>query len=108
MPELQKLGASIGYDVHIHDGKLEMIKRKGYVSELVPYLTAKTGLIGSPEPGKDGVLKFKSLLQPKIKIFRRVKIEAESVKGTYIIKKITHTGDTHGQEWYTECEGEKA
>lgn len=74
-------------------------------------LNAKTGLIGSPEhsnPDKKGDtspnLKIKSLLQHQLQASGYVQIDAETVKGNYLIEKVKHTGDSFGADWYSELE----
>ena len=73
------------------------------------------GMIGSPERTEVGVT-VKTLLNPNLKLARRIKIEAVSEKinvgnlffrdvppvknqGIYRIDKLIHAGDTHDKEW---------
>ena len=67
-------------------------------------LTPTSGLIGSPEQGEGGSITVTSLLQPGIRPHRQLQIDSASVKGAYVIEKVTHRGDTHGQEWYSVAE----
>lgn len=72
-----------------------------------------TGLIGSPslsgfsnsKEKKFHGVEFKALLQAGLKVGRRVLISAKNVKGAFVIKKVTHEGDTSSGSWMSECEG---
>jgi hypothetical protein len=101
----------------IQDGKMTMVKNDGYLSGEAVVLTYKTGLVGAPEQTNDG-LNVKCLLNPKIQVNGRIKIDNASVQeakketgkdakqpaaldadGFYRVIKITYAGDTHGQDW---------
>jgi len=96
-----------GYDLEwsIQDGQLQIIKKKSTLSEESVLLSAATGMISSPKK-KDKGLEIKSLLQPKFKPGKAVVVESKFIKGTFRILKVTHEGDTHGQEWYSTLEVE--
>jgi hypothetical protein len=103
--ELDRLLRSYGYEWSIQDGQLQVIEQDGHTDDEAVLLRPDTGLIGSPEPGKDGFTKVRSLLQPQILPGRRVKLETSNLDGFFVVAKVTHTGDTHGPDWYSECEG---
>ena len=104
----------------IQDGKMIMVANNGYLPGEAVVLTHKTGLIGSPEQTNEGV-KIRCLLNPKIRVNGRVKIDNASVQeakkdtgkdakqpaalnadGFYRVIQITYIGDTHGQDWYCD------
>jgi hypothetical protein len=104
----------------VQDGKMVMVKNDGYLPGEAVVLTSKTGLVGAPEQTNDGV-KVKCLLNPKIRVNGRVKIDNSSVTeakketgkdakepaalssdGFYRVLKIVYIGDTHGQDWYCD------
>lgn len=76
--------------------------------------TPKNGLIGTPKITRDGA-EFRSLLRPGVKLLQRVFIESQTISATIqnsknlsaelFAKKITHTGDTRADEWYTDLQG---
>ena len=111
--ELKKWCKTQGIACTVVDGHLELAPDSetstggAWPQELVPDLTPKTGLIGSPEPTKDRFVKLKCLLRPEIKPNRRIKVSwSIHPMGLFVrALKVTHTGDTRGQEWYTEVEG---
>jgi len=103
--ELDRVCASTGTEWSIQNDQLQIIAKGGLLPDPVVLLSPDTGLIGSPEPGKDGIIKIRALLQPQLKPLGRVQVaEAQSRNGTYGVFKLTHSGDTHGQDWYTDCE----
>lgn len=108
MDELNKLLGGAGYSATIQDGKLEIVAKGGFALEQAPLLSAGSGLIGSPEPGKDGLTKIRSLLMPAIKPFRRISVQTiRSSKPElkfYLVSKVTHSGDTHGNDWFSDIE----
>lgn len=110
---------STGTSWSIQDGQLTMIPRTGYLPGQAVVLTAKTGLIGTPEQTQEGI-RAKALLNPQIRIGTRVKIDNNSIlrakidmnytainmtpkvanDGFYRVLMAEYQGDTHGQDWY--------
>lgn len=83
-------------------------------------ITPKTGLVGTPQVTQDGI-HFKVLLNPLLKIVNPtmlVKLDMTAIQqqllqfgqyptildknGIYQVVKIMHSGDTRGNDWYTE------
>ena len=86
-------------------------------------VSPETGLIGTPSSVPMGV-SFKTLLDPRLKWRRdhvQVRLKNTEVQvsqsqvgigfpiarysnlGVYRIASVTHTGDTRGQDWYSDC-----
>ncbi|MGD8188577.1 phage protein [Brevibacillus ginsengisoli] len=81
-------------------------------------LSPESGLIGTPMQS-DYHITFKCLLNPKINIGSWVHIQNSQIQaqaftpgqpaypldsaGLYRIIEVRHQGDTHGDQWYTEC-----
>jgi hypothetical protein len=106
--ELERLLASTGYTYSIQDGQLQIVEKGGQILLQAVHLTPDTGLIGSPEPGKDGFTKFRSLLQPKLTPRHQVQLETASLNGVYVLHRVQHNGDTHGPNWFSDCEAKAA
>lgn len=53
--ELERLLAANGYTYSIQDGQVQVVEKDGVTPEQAILLTPDTGLVGSPEPGKEGV-----------------------------------------------------
>lgn len=110
--ELSRLLESTGYTWTIQDGQLQIVEKGGRIIREVPHLTPDTGLIGSPEPGKDKFTKFRSLLQPKLVPMHQVQLETPrtgtNYNGIYVLQRVRHNGDTHGDSWFSDCEAKAA
>lgn len=111
----------------IQDGKLYFIPLGDYLPGEALEVTAATGMIGLPEQTING-LNVKMLLNPRVKIGRLIKIDNRSVQqyryglgirqgaqnqmiaqqaklnndGLYYVMVANHSGDTRGNEWYTD------
>ena len=81
----------------------------GIQVDVVPSLSSTTGLIGSADPAGDGMFKIRCLLRPEIRPDRQILVIDEyHPDGLVLIAdRVTHTGDTRGQDWYTDIEGHK-
>lgn len=108
--ELDRLLKGSGLGWSIQDGKLQVLTERGVTSDAIVLISPDTGLVGSPvhgspaARGKPQVLRIKSLLQPSIRPGSRVQLEAAEMQGLFKVLEVTHTGDTHGGDWYSELE----
>lgn len=106
----------------IQDGKVQFVPVSSYLPGEVVVLTSKTGMIGTPVQTNEGV-NIKCLINPKIRIGTRIKVDNESVAnlkidlskalspanipapftddGVYYVLTIEHQGDNRGTEWYS-------
>lgn len=95
----------LGLKWSIQDGTLQILGLEDTTNEPVASLSPTTGLIGSPSAGDKGTIKVTSLLMPGIRPGRKIQLQCANLpKAFYRVEKVTHTGDTHGQSWYTEAE----
>lgn len=107
----------------IQDGKLQLVALTGTLPTEAILLNSKSGLIGTPEQTNDGI-SVRSLLNPLMKIGGQVKIDEDDVAtaqlpntergatankpasiasdGIYRILTIENSGDTRGNDWYTD------
>jgi hypothetical protein len=119
---LMGIGQASKTNPTIQDERLVFIPKKGYLPGEAVVLTSKTGMIGNPVQTNEGV-NLRTLLNPMIKIGGRVKIDNKSVErlkinlsvpnspanipapltadGVYYVLVAEHTGDTRGQDWYS-------
>lgn len=102
---LNKYINGLGYTWSIQDGTLQVLAPDETLIGEVVVLNSATGLVGSPEVGEKGIVTARSLLQGSIIPGRRVLIESDKVTGFFKAQKVTHTGDTWAEDWYTEFEG---
>lgn len=101
---------SVSLTWSIQDGTLQILRRDQPLQGQVVVISPESGLIGSPTFGspdeKDGppILQVKSLLQPSIRCGGQVEVRSERIKGQFKVIKLSHTGDTHGGDFYTDLE----
>lgn len=67
-------------------------------------ITRRNGLIGSPIYTDTGA-RAVSYLQPDFRVFQLVRVESEVLTKNFSITDLRFTGDTHGDEWYSEFDG---
>ncbi len=101
---MEGLIRSLGYKLSIQDGQFLVLADREVTLEPPLLLTMQSGLIGSPEPGDDGIVKVRSLLQAGARPGRQVQIQSMTVNGVFKVQKAVHTGDTHGSDWYSDLE----
>jgi hypothetical protein len=101
-----------GYRWSIQRGALQILSRTGPLQVRAVALSADSGLIESPTwdergqrtRGRRGLLKVKALIQPGLEPGRKVRVESALVQGDFEIRKAVVTGDTRGNDWYSELE----
>lgn len=118
--ELDRLLKGTGLTWSIQDNRLQVLQEDAPTKDTAVLLSSSSGLIGSPVHGspvegsapgtvtrKPQVLKVKSLLQPAIRPGGRIKLDVENKQldnAVFRVLTVTHTGDTHGQDFYSEAE----
>jgi hypothetical protein len=102
--ELTELLNSAGLSWSIQDGVLQVVPRGGALQRTAIRLAPDTGLIGSPEKDKNGVVTATSLLNPELVPGRLVQLESDALRGVYSVRKVKWTGETAGTPWYAECD----
>lgn len=107
---LETLLKSAGFSVSIQGGALQVLQGNAAVPATAVLLSPETGLIGSPELGSPEKkkqaprMKARSLLQPLARCGGAFELRSTNVKGQFRAEVIEHSGDTAGQEWYTDLE----
>lgn len=123
---MYQLSDNVGADWSIQDNKLILVGSNQNLPQQAIDLTAETGLIGLPEQTVDGI-NLKCLINPKIKFGGVVKLDNSAIQaanispdltqpqyipgidrdGLYKVFSISHTGDTRGNDWYSDiiCAG---
>jgi hypothetical protein len=102
--QLDKITRSMGLTWSSQDGEIILLGPNDTLTNQVRVLSPDSGLVGSPEPGDDGIVKARALLLPELSPNFRVQIDSAEVKGFYKILKTTYSGDTAGGEWYADIE----
>jgi hypothetical protein len=110
----------------IQDGKMQVVHAEGVLPNQAVVLTSKTGLVGTPEQTADGI-KIRCLLNPTLKIGGKVQIDEKDIAdaklqdtdkdaqvnkpvaiekdGFYRALVVEHSGDTRGNDWYSDIIG---
>ena len=123
---MREYGRDTGSAVFIDSGKLQTIKRDGYLPGTPVELAPGTGLIGAAQQTLDGV-EASSRLNPEIRIGGLIHIDPaylvaadttsaadnagekktvhQAAGGYYRVIAADYTGDTHGQPWDVKITG---
>lgn len=123
--QLSNVADSAGASWSIQDGKVNIIPLTGYLPGEAVVLNSQTGLVGIPEATNAGI-ELKCLLNAKIKVGTRVKLDNQQITNTTINKQgffpqfgslsfsanlndngvykalvVEHSGDTRANEYYS-------
>ena len=107
---ISRIAKIVNREWSIQDGVLQMnLRNETNVGEAF-VVSEDTGMIGTPEFGsppkkkEQPVLKVRSLLRPEINAGTLISVEAANINGNFKVRRVTHSGDTHGVAWYSEME----
>lgn len=105
---MDEITKKMGAEWSIQDGELQILPRFGSTNEEAILLTPDTGLVGAPtrKIGKDKrtSVEFISLLNPRMRPGRKVRIQAFALSGDFVIRKVTMTGDNKQGNFICKCE----
>lgn len=109
--QLQKVCDKNNLAWTIENGVVNIVPIGGALLTASVLLTPNTGLIGIPEQrevdstGTSSLVSFRSLLNPSLGTFQNIIIQSKFIPaGFFTTAKITHTGDTFTNDWYTDGE----
>lgn len=107
--ELDRLAKSAGLEYSVQNGDVQMMPRGQPTNNTAVLLTPTSGLIGSPEMGVDTrtqlpTVKFRSLLNARITPGSKVKLQTASILGFFRVNQAVYSGQTHGNDWFVDCE----
>ena len=103
---LDDLTKKLGMQWSVQDETLQVTKTGKPTDEAAILLNKETGLVDVPSKTDKGV-QFSSLLQPRIRPGRRIKIESQAIKGEFTVTKVTHRGESHFGEHRSDCEAKR-
>lgn len=123
---MHDFSVSTGTEWAINMGKMDVVPVGGILPDEAFLLTPDTGLIGMPTQSVDGI-HVRALLNPCFRAGAQVKLQNSSIvmaqinpayadvtynapidlDGAYKIYNVSHTGDTRGNDYYTDmiCTG---
>ena len=102
--ELRRLLASANLEYSVQNGQLQILPIGKALGDVAVKLTPSTGLVGSPEVGAKGKLKFRALLNQQIYPGRRLQFDSLGVRGVYRCDRVVYLGQTRGNDWYADGE----
>lgn len=94
----------------IQDGQLQVLGDDEVRPGQAIVVSQATGMVGSPAYGspteskKPPTLTAKTLLFPSAVPGGSMEVVSASINGFFRIERVRHTGDTHGEDWYTDME----
>lgn len=103
-PELDKLLDSGGLEGSIQNGEIQIMPKGAALNKSAVTLDESSGLVGSPELGDKGEVKFRSLLNAEISPGRMVHIVSANVDGFFRVERAVYSGAIAGGDWYVDVE----
>lgn len=116
---LDNLAIQFDFDWSVQNGVVLIKGRKITSQKEIMLLTPQSGLILNPEAvhkvsrkiEKSKITKefprthsITALLQPQLQVQDVIAIESQDLNGKFKIEKLTHKGDTYGNDWYSDME----
>jgi hypothetical protein len=102
---LDSYASSYGFNWSIQDGQLQFTQKPGTATkEPVFSITPQSGLIGTPEYGENGTIKFRCLLNSELHAGRQISLTSPHISGFFTLEKVRHSGDTWGADWISDVE----
>lgn len=103
--ELDKLLRSGGLEHSWQNGELQVLPIGKALNTVAVTLDEGSGLIGSPESGEKGKVKFRSLLNADISPGRIVHVIARNLDVFVRTERAVYSGQIAGTDWYVDVEG---
>lgn len=119
---LELVLSRIGYEWTIINNVLVISKEnESNNTTIMQFLSPSTGLLDKPKRFKDKQIrviktsatkknklldgwKIKSLIIPSIQPKSLISVESEELEGTFLVKAVKFSGDTHDNTWYAEID----
>lgn len=108
--EMDRFLKGLGYRFSLQGDAIQVLLPGQSTNAEIPLISPESGLLGSPEfgspekKGKPALVKFQSLLRASTP-GALVHLKSSKYDGQVYVKKVEHSGDTHGGEWTTTFEG---
>ncbi len=102
--QLDRVCRSCGLEWSIQDNQLQVLALDSSLQEMGPNLSDASGMIGSPEVGKNGITRVRTLMVPNLQPGRKIELDSLLVQGIFRIETAHYIGDFEGSEWGAELE----
>ncbi len=100
----------VGADWSIQNNNIQLVPKTGPASvrvlNIIIDIDETNGLIDRPIKNEEGIVTIKKLLTGDIQVGSQINLTSEFITGRYKAIRVVHQGDTYGNEWYSEIEGE--
>jgi|JI10StandDraft_1071094.scaffolds.fasta_scaffold20909_2 hypothetical protein len=104
---LEGLCRSCELEWSIQGGALQLVPLGQALRGAAIRLDADSGLVGDVSRETGGKIKLRALMIPDLFPGRLIEPRTRTLTaGQYRVTKATYRGDSHGQDWYVECEAE--
>jgi hypothetical protein len=113
---MNKLAGKLEARWSIQNGEVMLTRLDQPAQASIISVNAESGLIRAQRRNKVGTPKSpaqkdgwvaRALLLPIVEPGAKVKLKSEDADGIFMVAALTHTGDTHSQEWFTDLELEE-
>lgn len=116
---LSNLSLEYNFNWSIQNGVILLKGKKVTNNQEIMLFTPESGLIVNPESVRkisrrlqkskivdqeEDKMNVQVMLQPQLQVSDIIAVESENLKGKFRIEKITHIGDTHENDWYSDLE----
>lgn len=108
--ELTRLLAPYDYHWSSQNNQLQILRNNEVREDTAHVISEDTGMIDVPQwstptkAGKSPKLQIRSLLYPALIPGGKIHVTSRVANGLFRVEKLTHTGDTEGEDWTTEIE----
>ena len=99
--EVDRIVRSCGLSWSVQSGVLQLRRGREALATTAVVLSPTTGLAGSPAPDAEGYVNALSLMNGGLYPGRPVVLRSREVEGSYQVRRVEHTGDTAGGDWYS-------
>lgn len=104
---LDRICRSCGIEYSVQNGTLQLLPLGDALAGSALVLSSDSGLVEDVAREKQNTIRFKTLMLPDLFPGRLVRPQTRTISGgDYRVTRCTYRGDTHGQEWYIECQAE--
>ena len=103
----QALARVPGVDWSVQDDEIVLRRPGEPTDQSIVVLSPSSGLVRSPERLEDQNTdgwQVESLLQPRIRPGANVRIESADVNADTVVRRVSHQGDTRGNDWLSTAE----
>lgn len=101
---LDELAKSAGLKFSVQDGSVTLLAKTEVLPGPAVPVDSTSGLIGTPQIGEKGIVTARMLLNGEVVPGKKVTLSSAAASGSFVTRKVKHTGSTWGGDWLTEVE----